>query len=145
MTDMVENQSAAPADIVPASGEASTQAPVAQHDDAPAQSAEPEMPAAPTGTEGNNGDEEQKRPSRSQRLQRKVQLLTQEVDELRRTAVRPQDAAPSLQYPPPREGDYNGDYLAFERALNAWNVEQAALRAVYQVADAERNARSASD
>ena len=141
MTDMVENQPAAPADIAPASGEAS--APAVPYEE-PAQSAEPEKPAAPSGAEGNDGDEEQKRPSRSQRLQRKVQLLTQEVDELRRTAVRPQDAAPSLQYPPPREGDFNGDYLAYERALNAWNVEQAAVRAVYQVADAERNARSAA-
>jgi hypothetical protein len=142
MTEMVEDQSAAPAEIAPASGETSAQAPVTQHDDAPVQAAEPEKPEAP-GAEGN-GDEEGKRPSRSQRLQRKVQLLTQEVDELRRTAVRPQDAAPTLQYPPPREGDFNGDYLAYERALNAWNVEQAAVRAVRQVADAERNARSAS-
>jgi hypothetical protein len=141
MTDMVENQPAAPADIAPASGETSAQA---VQNAEPAQSAEPEKPEAPTGAEGHDGDEEQKRPSRSQRLQRKVQLLTQEVDELRRTAVRPQDAAPGMQYPPPREGDFNGDYLAYERALNAWNVEQAAVRAVRQVADAERNARSAA-
>src|SRR6266853_405258 len=92
MTDMVENQPVAPAEIAPASGEASAQA---VQNEEPAQSAEPEKPAAPSGAEGNDGDEEQKRPSRSQRLQRKVQLLTQEVDELRRTAVaRPQDAAP---------------------------------------------------
>src|SRR5712671_4106287 len=141
MTDMVENQPVVPAEIAPASGEASAQA---VPNEEPAQSAEPEKPAAPSGAEGNDGDEEGKRPSRSQRLQRKVALLTQEVDELRRTAVRPQDAAPTLQYPPPREGDFNGDYLAYERALNAWNVEQAAVRAVRQVAAPERNARSAA-
>jgi hypothetical protein len=97
---------------------------------------------------GDHQDEEHgvKRPSRSQRLQRKVQLLTAELDELRRArVVRPHlDAAFDHADRPPHESDFNGDYLAYERALNAYTVRHAAREAVRQEANRDRIERVAA-
>jgi hypothetical protein len=155
MTDRVEHQSAVPAAAsAPAAGEASTPAPPGQ-DAAPAQSTADAPPSsAPQNAEpGEGGGEEEeasKRPSRSQRLQRKVQLLTAELDEMRRQSatVRPQDAGLRHQDAmphamPPREADF-GDTQAYERALNAWNVELSAERAFQRAAERERLSQQAA-
>jgi hypothetical protein len=75
MSEMVENQSFAPADNAPAAGEAST--PAGPYRETQAQWAEtPEEPAQHDVGFGDTGADEErgKRPSRSQRLQRKAQL-----------------------------------------------------------------------
>jgi hypothetical protein len=85
MSEMVENQSFAPADSAPAAGEAST--PADAFGETQAQWAEtPEEPAQDDAAFGDAGgqDEERKRPSRSRRLQRKAQLLAAENEQLRR-------------------------------------------------------------
>jgi hypothetical protein len=138
MTDLVEHQSSAPAAIsAPADGEPSLETPA----DLAGGFGETDEPPQPADHAGEGGEGEQKRPSRSQRLQRKVQLLTAELDEMRRQSApaRPQDAGPyHHDAAEPREADFRGDYQAYERALNAWNVEQSAERAFHRIVARER-------
>ena len=125
MSELVENQSFAPAENVPAAGEPST--PADPFGETQAQSAEPpdepsQHDAAP-GEDGGEDEERGKRPSRSQRLQRKAQLLAAENEQLRRqlgAGARPQwDAAAHTSGAagdqPPWEADFGGDHLAFLR------------------------------
>jgi hypothetical protein len=151
----VENQSTAPAaPSVPAAGEASPPA-ADPTNTAPPAAATTEPAKAPQPTAADEGEEEDgspKRPSRSARLQRKLQLVTAELDELRRTAprepARPQPDAGSQQRAtenedkPPKEEDFKGDFLAFERALNAFNVKQAARDAVRSENERARSEQS---
>lgn len=146
----------AQADTAPAAGEtAPTAAEAALATQQTTTTAEPAKPAPQTAAADDAGDEDGdgtgKKPSRSQRLQRKVQLLAAENEELRRGAppARPaQDAGSGstadAAEKPPQEKDFNGDYLAYERALNAWNVEQSAMKAARKVASEERAQRAAS-
>lgn len=116
--------------------------------------AEPAKPVPQTtadeGDDGEGGETTGKKASRSQRLQRKVQLLTAELDSVRRQPeARPAQDAPAqrsdaTEEKPPQEKDFNGDYLAFERALNAFNVERATEKAVLKIAERERAQRTAS-
>ena len=150
MSEMVENQSFAPAESAPAAGEAST--PADPYRETQAQWADtPEEPAQQDAAFGDNGvDEERgKRPSRSQRLQRKAQLLAAENEQLRRqlSGVRPDwDAAGArapMQDQPPREADFNGDQLAFLRAHQAFGMRQAAREVVRSQVDREHAHRAA--
>jgi len=132
MTDT--ERETAPAEIVPAA-ELPEPAPEA-----------PEQlpPETDEGQGEDHEDEGSRRPSRSQRYQRKIALLTAENDDLRRRAsiVHPTtDAFWPAQDRPPQEADFNGDTLAYERALNAHNVRQAAREAVRQEAERERGER----
>ena len=132
MTD-TENQTA-PAEHVPAA-EAFEPAP---------ETPEHSEPETSEGQGDDREDENARRPSRSQRYQRRIALLTAENDDLRRraTVVRPPaDAGWPAQEWPPQEADFNGDVLAYERALNAHNVRQAAREAVRQEAERERGER----
>ena len=135
MSEMVENQSFAPAESAPAAGEAST--PADPFGETQAQWAEtPEEPAQQNAAFGEDGEGEERsrRPSRSQRLQRKAQLLSAENEQLRRqlgAGVRPAwDAAAAPGDQPPHEADFNGDRLAFLRAHQAFGMRQAAREAV---------------
>lgn len=152
---MSETDTSAPAaPSAPAAGEtAPTAAEAALATQQQTTTAEPAKPAPQTADDGDDGDEGEttgKKPSRSQRLQRKVQLLTAELDARnRQPEARPAQDAPAqrseaAESKPPKEADFNGDYLAFERALNAWNVEQAAERAVTKVAERDRAQREQS-
>ncbi len=87
------------------------------------------------GEDGGKG----RRLSRSQRQARKIQLLATENAELRRLAEgrgrpnqddQPRSDAAADDPKPPKETDFAGDYLAYERALHAFNTEQAVARAV---------------
>ncbi len=150
MSEMVENQSFAPAESAPAAGEASTSA---DPDREPqAQWAEtPDDPAQHDAAFGEPGgqDEERKRPSRSQRLQRKAQLLAAENEQLRRqlgAGVRPAwDAAGHMSggEQPPREADFDGDRLAWLRAHQAFGMRQAAREAVRSQVEREHAHRAA--
>ena len=116
----------APAEIVPA-----------------AESSEP-APETPEPSPEGEGEEPEdagaRRPSRSQRYQRRIALLTAENDDLRRRAnVRPPTDAGWPEWPP-QEADF-GDTVAYERALNAHHVRQAAREAVRQEAERERGER----
>ena len=147
---MVENQSFAPAESAPAAGEAST--PADPFGETQAQGAEtPEEPTqnAAFGEDGED-EERSRRPSRSQRLQRKAQLLSAENEQLRRqlgAGVRPAwDAAARMMDAadqPPREGDFNGDHLAFLRAHQAFGMRQAAREAVRAQVEREHAHRAA--
>lgn len=108
--------------------------------------AKPETkPEAPDPDE-DDGDEDKpaKRASRSQRQSRKIQLLASENAELRRVLEsgprtsedRPQQTEAKEQ--PPKEAEFNGDYLAYERALNAWNTKQAVQDAVRREVETAR-------
>src|SRR5688572_14150945 len=76
--------------------------------------------------EGEEPEEEgARRPSRSQRYQRRIALLTAENDDLRRRAANvrpPMDAGWPVPEWSPQEADFNGDTVAYERALNAHHV-----------------------
>ena len=103
----------------------------------------PETPElAPQGEGEEPPDEGARRPSRTQRYQRRIALLTAENDELRRRAsfVQPQAAA-GWPERSPQEAEFNGDTAAYERALNAHHVRQAAREAVQQEAERERGER----
>jgi hypothetical protein len=147
MNDTVDSQSTAPAATsAPAAGETSPATTTEQT--SPPASADPAKAAPQAPTEDGQDDDESsnpKRPSRSQRLQRKVALLTAELDDVRRSAgdsARPERGAATAQSndadQPPKEAEFNGDYLAFERALNAFNVKQAAREAVRSEAERSR-------
>ena len=87
MSEMVENQSFAPAESAPAAGEASTPAANPLGETQAEWAETPEEPAqhdAAFGDTGGQDEERGKRPSRSQRLQRKAQLLSAENEQLRR-------------------------------------------------------------
>lgn len=112
-------------------------------------------PADAAGADDDGEDDgdpsKPRRPSRSQRYKRTIELMGAELDELRRRVPpeRPQQDAgkPTAQEgdeAPPKEGDFNGDYLAFERALNAFNVRKAARDAVRSEAERERGERAAA-
>ncbi len=146
---MVENQSFAPAESAPAAGEAST--PADPDREPQAQWAEtPEEPAQQNAAFGEDGEDEErgKRPSRSQRLQRKAQLLAAENEQLRRqlgAGVRPAwDAAARQGDQPPREIDFNGDRLAYQRAQQAFVARQAVREAVRSQVEREHAHRVAS-
>jgi hypothetical protein len=151
MSEMVENQSFAPAESAPAAGEAST--PADPFGDPQAQWAEtPEEPAqhdAAFGEPGGQDEERGKRPSRSQRLQRKAQLLSAENEQLRRqlgAGGRPAwDAAARMSGgdQPPREADFNGDQLAYLQAHQAFGMRQAAREAVRLQVEREHAQRAA--
>jgi hypothetical protein len=151
MSEMVENQSFAPAESAPAAGEAST--PADSFGETQAQWAEmPEEPAQQDAAFGDDGEDEErsKRPSRSQRLQRKAQLLAAENEQLRRqlgAGVRPAwDAAAHMSggEQPPREADFNGDQLAYLRAHQAFGLRQAAREAVRSQVEREHAHRAAA-
>jgi hypothetical protein len=152
MSEMVENQSFAPAESAPAAGEAST--PADPYRETQAEWAEtPEEPTqqdAAFGDDGEADEERGKRPSRSQRLQRKAQLLAAENEQLRRqlgAGVRPPwDAAADMSggEQPPREADFNGDQLAYLRAHEAFGLRQAAREAVRSQVEREYAHRAAA-
>lgn len=156
MTDTVENQSAAPAaSSAPATGEPSPQAPAEQTGTPPAADAPNQAPTATAG-EAEDGDSEgasRKKESRKDRQKRAMQLLAAENEELRRKlgpGARPnEDATPkpagAAEAQPPKEADFNGDYLAYERALNAWNTEQAVIKAAERVEARNRAAREEAE
>jgi hypothetical protein len=91
-----------------------------------------ETQEAPPTDEGEQEDKP-KKPSGSERLKRRLALiqadadaLARENEELRRRSIAgdPQQGKPGIDRPP-TEADFPNDYLAFERASNAWNVRQA--------------------
>jgi hypothetical protein len=70
------------------------------------------------------GEEERKRLTRNQRLQRKAARLSTmvaeqatEIERLRQATSKDADAEP-------KEADFNGDYLAYQRALSKWDTKQ---------------------
>jgi hypothetical protein len=127
MTDT--ERETAPAESVPAV-ESSEPAPQAPEQWPQAEGEEPEA-------EGS------RRPNRTQRYQRRIALLTAENDDLRRraSAVHPADGGWPAQEWPPQEAEFNGNTAAYERALNAHHVRQAAREAVRQEAERERGER----
>lgn len=133
MSEMVENQSFAPAETAPAVGEASP--PADPYRETPAEWAEtPEEPAQHDNALGDDGvDEERaKRPSRSQRLQRKAQLLAAENEQLRRqlgAGERPAwDAAAQW-------GGASQDQAAYEALRSHLEREHAHRAAVQEAAN----------
>ncbi len=135
---MTDSEQIATAESVPAA-EAST--PPADEPRTPEEIAADMEPAPDAGQGDDEGQAPSKRPSRSQRLQRKVQLLTAELEEMRR-AARPPDAGFAPEDIPPHEADFDGDFLGYERALNAYHVRQATRDAVRAEAERERGERS---
>jgi len=125
-----------------------TETEIAPAGNVPAESSEPapetpeQLPEAAGQGEEPEEDEGVRRPSRSQRYQRRIALLTAENDDLRRRAnVRSTDAGWPAPEWPPQEADFNGDTRAYERALNAHHVRQAAREAVRQEAERDRGER----
>jgi hypothetical protein len=92
----------------------------------------------------DDGEPKPKRPSTHQRHKRQVQYLSGRVAELeaalegRSAPADRQRATESDDTKPPKEEDFKGDYLAFERALNAWNIEQAVDKGVQRKVDQAR-------
>ena len=148
MTD--ETSAAAPAADGAPANDAST---ATDATTSPASTADTAAKATQTAELDGDDEEKAKSPSRSQRLQRKLQLLAAENEELRRSrpAARPEpdagqgrDAAQDEEKPP-KESDFNGDYLAYERALNAYNVRQAVRAEVRRASEQDRARRAEMD
>ena len=140
---MTDSDSIAPAETAPAVGE--PLAPVADEPRTPEEMAADAELAPQDAGPGDDEPGPSKRPSRSQRLQRKVQLLTAEIEEMRRSgAARQSDAGWAHEDEPPHESDFNGDFLGYERALNAFHVRQATRDAVRQEAERARGERAAA-
>jgi hypothetical protein len=92
-------------------------------------------PAPELEPETDEGEQEtKKRPSGSERYKRKLaqietefETLARENEELRRRTAdggQSREGKPGVDRPP-TEQDFPNDYLAFERAANAWNVKVA--------------------
>jgi hypothetical protein len=133
MTD-IENQLPL---AVPATEASNTPEPAAT----PETSAEPE-----TQAEGKGEDQEKgvKLPIRTQRYQQQIALLTAAKDNLLRqanTALPTPDALSRAPDQAPRESDFKGDRAAYERALTAFNVAEAARAAVRGEAARQRLVR----
>ena len=133
---MTDSEQFAPADDVPAAETTPADEPRTPEELAA------ETEPAPDAAQGDEPGPP-KRASRSQRLQRKVQLLTAELEQLR-SAARPPDAGFAAEDMPPHEADFDGDFLGYERALNAYHVRQATRDAVRREAERERGERSAA-
>jgi hypothetical protein len=101
----------------------------------------PEQAAQAPGEDEEPEEEGPRRPSRTQRYQRRIALLAAENDELRRRASWQPPAAAGWPERPPQEAEFGGDSAAYERALNAHHVRQAAREAVQQEAERERGER----
>lgn len=92
-----------------------------------------------TKTAEPEGEEaERKRLSRTQRLARKNARLSTivadqaaELETFRKSAAATQDAEP-------KEADFNGDYLAYQRALSKWDTKQLLKEALPKVAPEKR-------
>jgi hypothetical protein len=111
-------------------------APAAETSQPAAETPEPLLPQA-----AEEGEEGSRRASRTQRYQRRIALLAAENDELRRRASWHSEAGFAPQERPPQEGEFNGNTAAYERALTAHHVRQAAREAVRQEAERERGER----
>lgn len=92
----------------------------------------------PETTDETQPDEPKKKPSGIDRLKRRAALLQADADalareneELRRRSVAsdPREGTPGVDRAP-TEADFPNDYLAYERAQNAWNTTQAIERAL---------------
>lgn len=90
---------------------------------------------AATGEDGDEQDSEDdrpKRPSRYQRLKRERDALHAEIEQMRnRPAAAAADDPAALDAlvreevgEPPKEDDFNGDWFAYERALNAYETDK---------------------
>src|SRR5689334_18914642 len=79
------------------------------------------------GDESEKSDDEEKKPKKpsgSERLKRRVEALQRENENLRSRVGDgeiTQDAVERVIGKPPKEEDYKGDFLAYERALTATN------------------------
>ena len=96
-----------------------------------------EAEAKPEGQEQTEpeGEEKPKRIPGSRREKFKNEHLQRENQELYRRLEEAERRLPKAdggadQEKPPQEADFNGDYLAYERALTAYNVEQAVQKAL---------------
>lgn len=94
--------------------------------------AEEAAPADKPETQDEPTDEPKKKPSGIDRLKRRAALLQADADALAREneELRRRSTASDPQGKPgidraPTEQDFPSDYLAFERANNAWQVRQA--------------------
>ena len=89
---------------------------------------EQEQPAEP------EGEEKPKRIPGSRREKIKNELLQQQLRETERRLEEAERRSPkngeATEAKPPQEADFNGDYFAFERAMTAFNVEQAVQKAL---------------
>lgn len=119
------------------------------------QTAEQETVVEADDGDDTGGDGPPKKVPGSQRIKRRYQALAaeherlqREVDDLRRRSP-PADQTKREASPddkPPSEADYNGDYLAFERARTAWETVRAVRHELrsemerQQSADRERRA-----
>lgn len=83
-------------------------------------------------TQESASQEEPRKLSRWQRMQRKnarlATMLAEQSAELEQLRSKNADAPK-----PPREEDFNGDYFAFQRALNKWDTEQVVQSALSKV------------
>lgn len=68
-------------------------------------------------------DDKPRRPNQRERMRRRIMAMSTEIDSLRSQLDESQKARGSEQAP--KEADFNGDYIAWQTALNAHNSRQA--------------------
>lgn len=75
------------------------------------------------GDDDAEGEDKPRRASRSQRYKDKIARLERENEDLRRPVRRPAPKADELVAP--KEADFPGDYLAFDRAMRTFETKKA--------------------
>lgn len=135
-----------PVQDVPAVREAGKQAEQASEPEATDESQEQENTEAKADDDADKeadgdededagGEEKPKRPSGAQRQKRREERLRAENAELYsrlemlERASQPQRQDQAAAQSQPQEKDFNGDYLAYERAMNAWTTAQEVEKA----------------
>ena len=100
----------------------------AEEPEAEGQQEKPDTEETEAEGEDEEGDKPKKRPSGSERLKRQLAAAKAELDSLR---SRSSDGAPSagevekLVGKPPKEEEFNGDFLAYERAQTVYEMRKA--------------------
>src|SRR6185437_2642903 len=91
----------------------------------------PKAEDAKADADSDEDEDKPKRPSGSERLKRQNAALKAEIDALR---SRQGDGAPSKEAiekeigAPPKEEDFKGDFLAFERAMSAYQSAEIMVK-----------------
>jgi hypothetical protein len=91
-------------------------------------------------------DGAKKRPSGSARLKARIERLSRENEELRRSlAHAPAPQGDDSDLVPPREQDFKHDYFAYERALQDYRVRKAIRDEHRRIADQQQHQRAAQE
>lgn len=100
--------------------------------------AQTDQPEQADTQSADESEDRPKKPSRNDRMKRRMKAMATELDNLR--AQLGANTSQSDKPRPPQESDFNGDYFAYQSAVNAYNTAQS-IRSEFEAERTQREQR----